>query len=817
MSTGTCAVAEQDAYALLADGTTILIRPAGLQDYGAVRDMHAAMSADDLYLRFFTVSKLAPDQEARRVCREPGPDHAALLALLDGKVIGCGSFECGDADCGPAEIALAVSDGMHGRGVGMLLLEHLVSVARGRGIRAFTAQTLAENRPMLRVFADAGLPVHRVLADDVYDVSIPLPVGQAGAALDSYRDAVTEREWSAGVASLRCALAPASVAVIGASPDPGSAGRTILRNIVTGGFSGPVHVVSPGLAELHGVPCLPSVAALPDHVDLAVIAAPAAAVPGIAEECGRRGVRALVVVTSALDRPARAELLGTCRRHGMRLIGPGSAGVASATMSLNATAAAWHPRPRTSGLALQSGAGEVAVLEQLARLGIGISSFVSLGDKDDVSGTDMLQCWARDPATRLAVVHPDLVGNPRKFARAAGRIARTMPILTVNPARQLIRQALFEQAGVIATASIGDLLGAAAVLASQPVPGGYRVVLVSSTCGAEVLAADACGDAGLQVVSLAHDTQRALRDLLPADATVAGPVVTTNAITPGMFRRCLELAGADPGVDAVLALTAATATVDLVPEVCAASLDVPLAAAVLDQAEAVRLLPGSSENAQAVPAYARPAAAARALGHAARYGTWRADPPEPVPDLDGIRHDLSETLIDSFLADTPAGGWLPAETTAELLGCYGIPLPDGETVTTADAAGVEVSIGVRREPVFGPVVLFGAGGAAAGLPADRSVRLAPLTGRDARELISPVAGPQQRPGRPGTAVMDLAALEDMLLRVSQLADDLPQIAELELSPVLAGPDGARAVGARVRVQTAEPADAFLRRLTSLSD
>jgi acyl-CoA synthetase (NDP forming)/GNAT superfamily N-acetyltransferase len=813
MSTGTCSVAEQGAYALLADGTTILIRPARQEDCDAVRDMHAAMSADDRYLRFFTFSKLVPDQEARRVCRAPGPDHAALLAVLDGEVIGCGSFECGDAGCESAEIALAAADGMHGRGVGTLLLEHLVSVARGRGIRAFTAQTLAGNTSMLRVFADTGLAVHRVLAGDVYDISIPLPAGEAGAALDTYRDAVAGRERAAGVASLRHALTPASVAVIGASPDPWSAGRAILRNIVTGGFAGPVYVVSPGLAELHGMPCLPSVAALPDHVDLAVIAAPAAAVPGIAEDCGRRGVHALVVVTSGLDRPARAELLGTCRRHGMRLIGPGSAGVASAAVSLNATAAAWHPGPGIAGLALQSGASEVAVLEQLSQLGIGISSFVSLGDKDDVSGTDMLPWCACDPATKLAVVDLDSFGNPRTFARTARSITRTMPILTVNPTRQLIREALFEQAGVITVASLGDLLGTAAIMASQPVPAGYRVAVISSTCGAGVRAVDACGEAGLQVATLAQRTQEALRDLLPADATVAGPVVTTNATTPGTFRRCLELAGADPGVDAVLALTAATATVDLVSEVCAARLDVPIAAAVLDQAGAIRLMPGSGENAQAVPAYAHPGSAVRALAHAARYGTWRADPPEPVPDFDDIRQDLAEKLIDGFLAGTPAGGWLPPETTAELLGCYGMPLAEGGAISTGDAAGVEVSIGVQHDQVFGPLVRFGPSGAGGRLSADRTVRLAPLTGRDARELISQVGGASPLPGRPGTPAADLAALEDILLRVSRLADDLPQIAELELSPLLTPPDGVRAAGARVRVQTAEPADVFLRRLT----
>lgn len=810
MPTGTCSVGEQGAYALLADGTTIQIRPARQEDYDAVRDMHAAMSADHLYMRFFTVSELAPEREARRICREPGLDHAALLALLDGEVIGCGSLERGDEYSGSAEIALAVADDAHGRGVGTLLLEHLVSVARRRGIRAFTAQTLAENTPMLRVFADAGLPVHRVLAEGVYDLNVPLP---AGEALGAYRDAVAGRDRSAGVASLRHALAPASVAVIGASRDPRSAGRAILRNIVTGGFAGPVHVVGPGLAQLDGMPCLPSVAALSDQVDLAVIAAPAAAVPAIAEDCGRRGVRALAVVTSSLERPARAELLGTCRRRGMRLVGPGSAGLASTGISLNATAGARHPRRGTAGLALPSGEGQVAVLEQLSRLGIGISTFVSLGDQDDVSGIDMLQWWASDPETTLAIIHLDSFTNPRKFARTARGIARTMPVLTVNPARQLIRQALFEQAGVIAAASLGDLLDTAAVLATQPVPAGNRIAVLACTVGAGVLAADACGDAGLRVAALTQRTQEELRHLLPATATVAGPVVTTTAITQGTFRRCLELAGADPGVDAVLALTAATATIDPVPEVCAAGLQVPVVAAVLDQAEMVRLLPGSGENARAVPAYAHPESAARALGHAARYGAWRAAPPEPVPDLDGIGQDLAEKLIDGFLADTPAGGWLSAETAAELLGCYGIPLADGDSVATEDAAVTEVSIGVRHDQVFGPLVLFGAGGAAAGMPAGRSVRLAPLTSHDATELISPGGDAPPLPGRPGAPVIDLAALENMLLRVSRLADDLPQVVELELSPVLARRDGISATGARVRVQSAEPADAFLRRLT----
>jgi acyl-CoA synthetase (NDP forming)/GNAT superfamily N-acetyltransferase len=897
--------AEASAYALLTDGTTVEIRAARPEDFDAVRDMHAKLSPDNLYLRFFSMSPAVAEKEARRTCREPAPDHAALLVVLDGEVVGCGTYEQQGAGSTSAEVAFTVADEVHNRGVGTLLLEHLISLARGRGFRAFTAETLTENALMLKVFADAGLQPHRTLVDGVYDFTFPLPADAADAALGTYRDAVAERERSADVASLQHVLAPASVAVIGASRRPGSIGRAILRNIVTGGFSGPLYAVNPAVTELDGVPCVRSAAALPGHVDLAIIATPTAAVAGVAEECGRQGVRALAVVTAGLDGMARAELLGICRRYGMRLVGPTAFGVVNSSICLNATFAARHPRPGKAGLALQSGGVGVVLLEHLSRLGIGVSSSVALGDKDDVSGNDMLQWWASDEATKLAVLYLASFGNPRKFARTARGVGRTMPVLTVNvgrspagerlalarqqaperlaparvaaaPSPQLTRQALFEQAGVIATANLGELLDTAALLASQPVPAGTRVAVVSNARGAGVLAADACGDAGLQVASLAADTQRALRDMLPAGAAVAGPVDATAAVAPGLFRRCLELVGADPGVDAVLALTVTTATGDLVPDVQAARLPVPIAAAVMDQLEVVRLLTGGDEDSPAVPAYAYPESAARALGHAARYGMWLATPQGQVPDLGGLRPDRAKELVVGFLADAPKGGWLSLDQTAELLGCYGVRLVDRIAVPTEDAAaeaaaqfgtpvalkadlpsvirpievgavlldlhdakevrrgfrslretfsgqlaavfvepmisgGVTVRISVLQEQVFGPLVLFGLGGAAASALAGRAARLAPLTGADADDLIRSAYTAPLLLGRPGAPAADLAALRDMLLRVSRMADDLPQLAELEL-PAVARPDGTQAIDARARIQAVEPVDAYLRRL-----
>jgi acyl-CoA synthetase (NDP forming)/GNAT superfamily N-acetyltransferase len=883
------APAEPGTYALLTDGTTIQIRPARPDDFEAVRDMHAGMSPENMYMRFFGVSRVAAEQEAQRVCREPAPDRAALLAVLDDRVIGSISYQVTGGRS--AEVGMAVADDMHSRGIGTLLLEHMISLARSQGVRTFVAETLAENAPMLNVFAHAGLRPHRTLADGVYELSFPLPGGEGDGEVGVYREAVAERERSADVASLRHVLAPASVAVIGVSRRPGSAGRAILENIIGGGFSGRVYAVNPEAEELDGVPCVPTAAALPEPVDLAVITVPAAAVLGVAEDCGRLGVKALIVTASGLDAAARAELLGTCRRHGMRLVGPSSFGVANTAISLDATFAAHHPRPGVVGLASQStgGAGFI-VIEHLSRLGVGISSLVSLGDKDDVSGTDMLRWWESDPATKLVVLYLESFGNPRKFARTARHVGREMPVLIVNAGRvapgrrkaavraaaevtpQLTRQALFGQAGMIATANLGELLDATVLLASQPLPAGGRVGVVSNTRGGDVLAADACADAGLQVAALSGQTQQALRNLLPPGAAVAGPVDTTAMAAPGLFRQCLELIGADPGVDAVLALTTATAGGDPAPEVAAARLPVPIAAAVMDQVEAVRLLPGAGADSPAVPAYAYPESAARALGHAARYGKWRATPPGSVPELDGLREDRARELVDGFLTGNPGGGWLPRPQAVELLGCYGVPLLDSVTATTEDDAvaaagrfgtpvalrvdvpgrvrrsraggvrldlhgadevrrgfgslreafgarmagvivqpmvpgGVEVSIAVLEEKVFGPLVLYGLDRADDGLP-DRAARLAPLTEPDADALIGSVPATAPLLGRPA----GLTALRDLLLRVSQLPDHLPQVAELELGPVVVRPDGAVAVDGQVRIQPAQPSDAYLRRL-----
>ena len=905
------------SYALLADGTTIEIRPAGPADLQAVQRFHEAMSPDNLYLRFFSMSKRAAEQEARRVCRPPGPDHAALLAWLEDRVAGVASYEP-TAEHGIAEVAFAVADDLHGRGIATLLLEHLVSLGRARQVQAFSAQTLPENIAMLRVFADAGLSVQRRLTGDVIELTMPIPREAALGADSTYLDAVAGREQRAGAASLAPLLAPGSVAVVGASRRPRSIGREILLNIRDAGFTGALYGVNPHASDVDGVPCLPSVSALPQPPDLVVVSVPPGAVLDVAEESGKRGAKSLVVITSGLDADGKDELLAICRRHGMRLAGPNCFGIAVPRLGLDATFGAHHPAAGKAGLVVQSGGVGIALLEHFTRLGIGISSFASVGDKMDVSGNDMLMWWEQDGVTSLAVLYLESFGHPRKFGRTARRVSARMPVLTVHAGRSapgqraaashtaaaaaplITRQALFEQAGVIATTSLGEMLDAAALLSGQPVPTGNRVVIVSNAGGAGVLAADACVEAGLTVHQVSAHGQRKLRSLLPPGAAVAGPVDTTAGVTADVFGEALALLATDPGArkrrgethsgaghpdgqhprhrgpDAIIALIVPTAAADLIPALQAARLPVPLAAVVLDQAETVRLLP-PTEGGTAVPAYAYPEAAARALGRAARYGAWRSRPAGTVPDLPGIDAARARSLVGSFLARAQGGGWLSPAETDELLRCYGIPLVDTRTAGDADEAvsvaealgghvtikadvpglvhksdagaveldlrgpaevraamdrlsarfpgrlsgvivqpmitgGTEVIIGVVQEPVFGPLVVFGLGGVATEVLGDHAARLAPLTGEDASDLIRSIRAAPLLQGHRGTPAADLDALQDALLRISRLADDLPQVAELDLNPVIARPDGAFAVDARVRVTSRAAADPFLRQL-----
>jgi acyl-CoA synthetase (NDP forming)/RimJ/RimL family protein N-acetyltransferase len=889
--------ADTATYALLADGSTIEIRQATPRDFDAIRDMHADLSPNNAYFRFFNLSPKAPEREATRVSRPRDDKHVALLALLSGQLVGVATYEVIEAP-DRAEIAFAVSDDMHGRGIATLLLEHLVSLGRQRNLTAFEAETLPDNYAMQRVFADAGLPVQKRFADGVIELKFPLPAADS-ERLDSYLDKVAVRASRAEVASLRHLFQPASVAVVGAGRQRGTVGREILHNIVAGGFPGDVHAVNPSATELEGITCLSSPLELPEGVDVAVIAVPPAEVADVALSCGRRGVRTLVVITADIGN-AGPELIAVCRRYGMRLVGPNCFGIAVPGARLNATFAATQPRPGIAGLVMQSGGIGIALLELFGRLGIGVSSFASVGDKYDLSSNDLLTWWEQDGQTRLAVLWVESFGNPRAFARTARRVGQKMPVLTTIAGRSsagqraavsrtaatatplVTQEALFEQAGIIATHSLSELVEAAALLSCQPLPAGRRVGIVSNAGGTGVLAADACADVGLVVATLQPQTQQRLAGLLPAGAVTAGPVDATAAVGAGAFRSCLEEVSSDPSVDALVAIGVPTALADLSTAITTARVHKPMAVVLLDQAESVRVHPvgpalPDHDRAPSVAAFAYPESAVRAIGHAARYRAWRDSQRGRLPELAGLDAAAARTLVSRFLAEHPDGGWLAEADVARLLAAYQIPVIDSRVVASGEeavdaaaksggpvvlkaevagvvhktdagavrldlrtpaevrdayaeltrqfgadlqrivlqpmlAGGVETLVGVVQEPVFGPLVVFGLGGVATEVLGDHIARLSPITDADADEMISGVRTAPLLTGHRGSPAVDTAGLAEILLRVSRLAADLPEAAELDLNPVIARPDDVQVVDARIRLAPAAPRDPFLRRL-----
>ncbi|RSS03041.1 GNAT family N-acetyltransferase [Streptomyces sp. WAC00469] len=885
-------------HALLADGTTIRIRCPVTGDRAAVRRLYEEMSDENLRLRFFSLSRSSARQAAERVAGPPRPGCGALVAEHGGRLIGVAEYEAGP-DQGTAEVALAVADDWHHRGVATLLLEHLADIARRAGITAFTADALAENVEVLRVFRDLGLRIRRRFDGPEVHCVVELTEDE------TYVRAVDTRDRLAAIASLKPLLRPQAVVVIGAGRSPGSVGRAILRNIVTGSFAGRVFVVHPSAGVIAGVRACPSVAALPQVPDLAVVAVPTAAVARVAEECGAAGVRGLLVVSSGLDARQGAALLDACRRHDMRLVGPNCLGLANTedAVRLDATFAARHPGPGTAGVAVQSGGVGIALLDGLARLGIGVSSFVSLGDKYDVSGNDMLRWWEADGHTGLVLLHLESFGNPRAFSRTARRVARTLPVLTVDAGRSeagrraaashtaaaatptMTRQALFTQAGVTATRTIGELLDAAALMHCQPLPAGPKVAVVSNAGGAGVLAADACAEAGLSVPVLPADLVHGLTALLPEGATAANPVDATAAVGEDRLRACVELLVQYGAVDAVLVTLVPTAVAaatgeDLVRAVTGIPRPQLRPTVVVLPAQAARVELLGTEADGRVPAYGDAQDAARALAHAATRARWLAEPPGSVPRLTGVDTARARRIVTRFLDGRSEGAWLDPHTVSDLLGCYAVPqIPwawargEDEAVAAAERLagpggrvvmkaywpglvhkseqhalhlglqgadqvreahrdlvarfgdrltgvvlqplaerGTELFAGVVQDEVFGPLVLFGLGGTATDVLADHAGRLAPLTDRTARELLT---APRCSPllfGHAGAPAADLDALEQLLHRISRMACDLPQLAEADLNPLLAGPDGVMALDVRVRLEPRRPCDPYLRRL-----
>jgi acetyl coenzyme A synthetase (ADP forming)-like protein len=891
---------EPDFDAVLADGGTVHVRPITPDDGERLIAFHGRLSPETVQLRFFSPHPRLSEAEVERFTHVDGTHRAALVAVEGDEIVAVVRYDRAPGT-DQAEVAFVVDDAHQGRGMATLLLEHLAALARRNGIRRFTAETLAHNRRMLGVFHDAGFAIQSSWQDGAVHISFPIVEDETFLA------AMGERERRADVASLRPILCPRSIAVVGVGHGRGGIGHEVFRNLLSSNFEGPVYPVNRTAPHVAGVRAYPSVDDLPEAVDLAVITVPASEVLGVVEQCGKRGVGGLVVITAGFaeaggDGPdAERQLARLSHRHGMRVVGPNCTGVVNTAgdVRMNATFAPVPPTPGRLGFLSQSGALGIAILAHSADLGIGVSTFVSVGNKADVSGNDLLLWWEGDPDTDVILLYLESFGNPRKFARIARRISRTKPIVAVKSGRsaagtraagshtaaaatpEAAVEALFRQAGVIRVDTLEELFDVAQVLASQPLPPGRRVAIVGNSGGPGILAADACEAVGLQVPELSAATQQALAAFLPVGAALRNPVDLIASASAEDYERALRIVLDDPATDAAVVVftpplvTEAADVAAAVARVATSAGDKPVVANFLAMSTPPAALAGP--DGRRVPAFPFPEGAVRALGRVAQHAEWRRRDPGHVPEVSDVDTDGAAARVSAFLAARSEGGWLDGPEAAALVGDYGIPtlrtvaaadaheavsvaerlgypvalkvaagelvhktdvggvrlgLLSGDEVTAAfeematalgtrmggavvqpmAAPGVETIVGIVQDPSFGPLVMFGFGGVATGLLGDRAFRLVPVTDRDAAELVLSVRAAPLLLGYRGAPPADLRALEDLVVRVGRLADELPEVAEMDLNPVIVSPSGVVAVDVKVRLQPAAPTEPYLRRL-----
>ncbi|MDX2932715.1 bifunctional acetate--CoA ligase family protein/GNAT family N-acetyltransferase [Streptomyces ipomoeae] len=917
--------AHWEADVVLRDGGTARIRPITVDDAERLVSFYEQVSDESKYYRFFAPYPRLSAKDVHRFTHHDFVDRVGLAATVGGEFIATVRYDRIGADGMPAsapadeaEVAFLVQDAHQGRGVASALLEHIAAVARERGIRRFAAEVLPANTKMIKVFTDAGYQQKRSFEDGVVRLEFDLEPTDRSLAVQR------AREQRAEARSVQRLLAPGSIAVVGAGRAPGGVGRSVLANLRDAGFTGRLYAVNRSLQEkeLAGVPARRSVRDIEGPVDLAVVAVPAEHVPEVVAECGEHGVQGLVVVSAGYaesgpeGRERQRELVRQARTYGMRIIGPNAFGIINTApdVRLNASLAPEMPRPGRIGLFAQSGAIGIALLSRLHRRGggvtgvTGVSTFVSSGNRADVSGNDVLQYWYEDPDTDVVLMYLESIGNPRKFTRLARRTAAVKPLVVVQGARHgsapqghAVRatrlphttvSALLRQAGVIRVDTITELVDAGLLLARQPLPAGPRVAILGNSESLGMLTYDACLSEGLRPLppldlttgASAEDFYGALSRALAddsCDAVVVTAIPALGEVSPGdaeLAQALSAAAAANPSKPVLVvhvelgglaeALSAAASTA---PQGGGRAPGVGDGAHRFRHAErvptAVQEAPEATPSeARLIPAYPAAERAVRALSEAVKYAQWRREAAEPgrVPEFEDIDEKGAAAQIDALLA-RGEGLTLGTEETCALLARYGIrvrearpaPTPDA-AVTAARAIGYPVALkttaphlrhradlgGVRLDladeeqlrrayaeltelfgkpeelrpvvqgmaprgvdtivrtvvdPAAGAVLSFGLAGPASQLLGDMAHRLIPATERDAASLVRSIRTAPLLFGWRGSAPADTDALEELLLRVSRLVDDHPEVVAVSLEPVVVAPRGLSVLGATVRL------------------
>ncbi len=880
----------------LRDGSTMHVRPVAAVDRPAIDAFLHTLSPASIGFRFF--GQIDLDWVADWAVDVDYADRYALVATTGprGAVVAHAAYIRTGHD--RAEVAFTVADAWQGHGIATIMLAHLAAAAEEHGIAVFVAEVLPSNHRMIQLFRDSGFAVDLRSGDGVIEVELPT------SRSERTRERFREREHSAAVAAVERFLRPRSVALVGASSRRGTVGGELAHNLCCNGFDGRVYPVNLHAHTIQRRRAYASIGQVPEPVDLAVIAVPAAQVSAVARECAVAGARALLVISAGFAEMGgegmrrQRELLAICREAGMRLIGPNCLGVlnTASDVRLNATFAGHPPPAGPIGFLSQSGGLGIAIIEAASRMGLGLSAFVSVGNKADISGNDLLEFWEHDPGTDVLLLYLESFGNPRRFARIARRVGRRKPIVAVKSGRSpagarassshtgallsasdVTVDALFEQAGVIRTDTMHELFDVGALLSAQPVPAGGRVAIVTNAGGPGIMCADACHAAGLEVVELSRELRGRLAAFLAPEASLGNPVDMIATASAESYRLTIEALAQADACDAIVAIFVpplVTRAKDVARELraAAASADGVTLASVFMTSEATPAQPGAGVR---MPSFEFPEDAARALGHAARYGRWRARPLGHVREPHGCRPDeaaaiVSQALASQVLAD--GDGWLAPNEVLALLDCYGLPLIATRVVGGAEEAvaaageigapvalkavasgllhksdaggvrvglegpeavraaareiaaavadaghaldgflvqpmaerGVELLMGVVHDESFGPVIACGAGGTGVEVLGDAQVRITPLTDLDAADMLRSLRTFPLLDGYRGAPACDVAALEDVLARLSALVEAHPEVAELDANPVVASPTGAVIIDARIRLASVPP-------------
>jgi acyl-CoA synthetase (NDP forming)/RimJ/RimL family protein N-acetyltransferase len=835
---------------VLGSGDTAFIRPLTPEDKPALAEFHRRQSPESIYRRYFSPKPELSEKELDHFTAVDMIDRAALAVEAHDEFIGWASYERWPGR-DEAEAAFMVDDAHQGQGIATLLLEHLAAIARSNGIERFTAEVLGDNRAMLAVFAKAGWPLQRRFDSGVVDLDWEL------ADTDEFLDSVERREQRADSRAVARILIPRAVAVIGASERPGSVGDAVWRNVVDG-VDAPVYAVNPRHDTVHGHPCHRSIADLPDEVSLAIVAVPARSLDETIDECIAKRMRGAVIVTSVdgsdVDVPA---MVGRARRNGLRIIGPSSMGIASPRPETRLQAALVDVTLPAGGVAIsmQSGSLGGSFLRKARDVDLGISWFVSLGDKSDISANDLLQFWEYDDNTTVVALYTEAFGNPRKFARIARRVSRTRPIVAVRTGAAAtgdMGSALYQQAGLIEVPTVPALLETVRVLATQPVLQGQRVAVLTNSRSPGTLASAALNAAGLEAVD--------------------GPIRLDWSAVSQDYPAAMQAALAADDVDGLLVIHAPAVADDV--DAVARHIDEgargstkPVVAVLLGGADGP-VAPGSS-----VPAFMFPEQAAAVLGRSHAYARWLRDEASISEEVIRSVDPRAAHAIIAAAIDEPHDGRpdLDLATLRRLFGAYGLDMAEAVEATpdTAAAAardigypvavkavrrrpgrsaragvaldlsgdddvdeaievmrdslgadaddlvvqamtspGVDVRIRCEHDDRLGAIVSVGLGGAQADAIDDRTSRLAPVSPASATTML--------RETRLAAALdssgFDSAPLVDAIVLAAQLASDHPEIAELDLNPVIVSDAGAVITDATVRLGPHIAEDGPLRRL-----